>query len=270
MAGASYSADIACKGNPDEMVKMWVGLKDMSPFAASGSLIDTGARINSIRGEKTAKNNPENLYHGLAKAFPGLRFFIVQFFFSEKSRCACFEAKNGRMRQTGVWEDESPEAGEIRRAWLGALQRHWLLESSAPELSAAGNSAPDIAEGHESASRLASAEKQTVRMCLEAVQTDGEALAYVHRQTPKICLAAVENRGTALRFAKKQPVKICRAAVKQNGLALEYVQEQTREICRAAVKQNYLAYRYVKETSPSIYRQFMTGFQEALARNPEG
>jgi hypothetical protein len=287
----SYDIDIACKGNSAEMRKMWLAVsrpkkgeseegeerelsfeelaasagKDMDSFVASGSVIDAGACVNFVRGEKS-RTNPENFYPLLAKAFPGLRFFIVQVSFSEKSCCcASFEAKNGRMRQTGVWEDEIRESGEARRAWLGALQGHWLLERAVFDEMAAPDE-PVPCEAAEGEHELARAEKQTAKMCLEAVQADGEALAYVRKQTPKLCLAAAENTGKALRFVKKQSPKICRAALGQDGLALEYVQEQTRELCLAAVKQNYLAYRYVRETSAAIYRQFMAGFMGDLER----
>ncbi|MDR1315498.1 MAG: DUF4116 domain-containing protein [Spirochaetales bacterium] len=227
--------------------------------------IDTGAFLNSIRAEKP-QGSPENWYPLLAKAFPDLNFFIVQFSFSGTScACACFEAKNGRMRQSGAWEDESREAGEQRRAWLGALQGHWLLDSPAPRDAEVPPEpvSREAAGGDHGLSRM---EKQTSPACLEAVQADGEALAYVRKQTPKICRAAVEESGRALRFVEKQSPAICRAALRRDGLALEYVREKTRELCLAAVKQNYLAYRYVQETSPALYRQFMKGFEEAMEK----
>jgi hypothetical protein len=289
MAALSYDIDIACKGEPGEISRMWRSLsrpqkdgeaetrilsfhelaasagKDAIPFTAPACRIDTGARVNSIRAEKL-RGNPDKLYPILAKAFPNLGFFVVQLSFSDTScSCASFEAKNGRMRQTGVWKDDIREAAEARRAWLGALAGHWLLESCVSGQAAdAAKPAPAEATGgdHE----LARMEKQTARACLEAVQADGEALAYVRAQTQKICLAAVRNRGKALRFVKEQTPRICRAALSRDGLALEYVQEKTRDICLAAVKQNYLAYRYVEETSPAIYRQFMKGFQETLEK----
>jgi hypothetical protein len=239
--------------------------KQSASFTAPDCLIDTGACVNSILVE-SPRSNPANCYPLLAKAFPGLKFFIIQVVSSGASwSCASFEAKNGRMRQTGVWKDEYPETREARRAWLGALVGHWLLDwpvfegGPDPTLPLP----PETAEGDHGLVRM---EKQTVRACLEALRADGDALAYVRRQTPGICLAAVANKGTALRFVKNQSPKICLAAVKQDGCALEYVREKTRDICLAAVKQNYLAYRYVQETSPAIYRRFMKGFQEELDR----
>ncbi|MDR3201089.1 MAG: DUF4116 domain-containing protein [Spirochaetales bacterium] len=258
---ASYAIDIACKGAPDDMRRMWLAIsepeKDFSGFVPEGSAIDSEASLNSVRAEDP-EINPETFYPLLAKAFPCLKFFIVQYVDGdERESCACFEAKNGRMRVSGRWEHESAAAREARRAWTGALQGHWLLDS--PVFDKAADPPETVpAEGdHE----LARAEKQTSKMCLEAVRADGEALAHVRRQTPKVCRVAVENKGRALRFVQKQTPAICRAAVKQDGLALEFVREKTRELCLAAVKQNYLAYRYVGETSPAIYRRFMAGFR---------
>jgi hypothetical protein len=289
MADLSYHIDIACRGAHEETSRMWLALSqpqengraetrtlpfqglaalagnDSASFTAPGCRIDTDARLNSLHVENS-QDNPDKSYALLAKAFPNLKFFIVQFSFSGDScSCACFEAKNGRMRQTGVWKDEIREAGEARRAWLGALQGHWLVRRSAFGQEAASEKPlpPEAAEGDHELARVG---KQTIRACLEAVRADGNALAHVRKQTPKICLAAVANAGRALRFVEKQTPGICRAALAQDGLALEYVQEQTRNLCLAAVKQNYLAYRHVRETSPTVYRQFMKGFRENMER----
>jgi hypothetical protein len=287
MAALSYLIDIACKGEPGEISTMWrflsrpqkdaetriLSFQDLAASAGKGALsftaadcvIDTGACLNSIQVEKP-QGNPDKLYPLLAKAFPNLGFFIVRFSFSGAScSCASFEAKNGRMRQSGVWEYEIRAAGEARRAWLGALQGHWLLDGAASDrVSAPTGPLPlEAAEGDQGLARM---EKQTARACLEAVRADGEALAYVRAQTRKICLAAVRHTGKALRFVEKQTPQVCRAALARDGLALEYVREKTRDLCLAAVKQNYLAYRHVAETSPAIYRQFMKGFQEAMEK----
>jgi hypothetical protein len=290
MAVMSYNIDIACKGKPDDMREMWLALsrpagdgaefafqklaaytdKSLDSFVSAGA-VDINASINSARGK--SKVNPEIFYPVLAKAFPCLKFFIVHYASGGNSAsCVGFEAKGGRMRVSGRWEYENTAACETRRAWMSALQGHWLLQEEFDNAAPAGEAAAigeagSAAESGPPPEVDTGARKETSAEALERVVADGDSLESVKKQTPKICLAAVDNKGGALRFVKKQSLKICRAAVKQDGLALEFVREKTRELCRAAVKQNYLAYRYVRETSPAIYRQFMAGFQEALAQN---
>ena len=270
---AAYTLDIACKGDPAGARAMWLAISrprentgerefSFDEFSAaaganetegfsSSSVIDPNGFFNSARGEN-ASGHPERFYPHLAKAFPDLRFFIVQ----ERTEAdsfflASFEAKHGRMRATGKWEDTNPRLFAERRAWLGALQGHWLCDG---EPAAPFEEPPEAAE----------ARKQTAEERLAAVRENAEALAGMKKQTPRICLAAVEISGRALRYVKKQSAKICLAAVKQDGLALEFVREQTRELCRAALAQNYLAYRYVRETSPSLFKRFSEAFQEKL------
>ena len=62
----------------------------------------------------------------------------------------------------------------------------------------------------------------------------------------KLCLAAVQQNGDALQYVQNQTPEICLAAVKENGNALLYVQTQTPEICLEAVKQTKKAYAYVQ------------------------
>ena len=83
------------------------------------------------------------------------------------------------------------------------------------------------------------------KYCLEVVQQDGSALAYVKVQTPEICLAAVQQYGVALRYVKDQTEEFCLAAVQQDGTALRYVKVQTPELCLAAVQQYGSALEYV-------------------------
>jgi hypothetical protein len=233
--------------------------KDMGNFCFS-SVPDTGACMNSFHEEK-ARGKPEKFYPVLAKAFPGLRFFIIHRCSGDSgASVTSFEAKNGRLRMSGTWEYEGLELCEARQAWLEALQGHWLRDGeSSPELSPESGEEPPAPEAE-----AGRAEKDASARDLEAVRAGGEALAHVRKQTPKICLAAVENSGRALRFIKKQPAKICRAALRQDGLALEFVREQTRELCLLALKQNYLAYRFVRETSPSLFRLFNEAFQRRM------
>ena len=277
MSAVCYTLDIACKGDPAEARAMWLlvsrprenaeerefSFDELSPAAAadesfsSSSVIDANVFFNSVRKEK-AHGNPEKFYPLLAKAFPDLKFFIVQERRAGNSIfLSSFEAKHGRMRATGKWESTNPLLSAERRAWLGALQGHWLCDGEPPR------------ETFEAApleeTPAPAAPKQTAAERLAAVQENPEALAGMTKQTPRICRAAVENSGRALRYVKKQSAKICLTAVKQDGLALEFVGEQTREICRAALAQNYLAYRFVRETSPSLFQQFSEAFQEKLS-----
>ena len=285
MTGMNYTITIACKGEPAGVCAMWLAIsspkndtderqfsfgelasltdKDLGSFSSS-SVIDPDAALNSIQAEDSS-GKPEQFYPVLAKAFPALKFFIVQECSGESGAEICsYEAKNGRMRLSGKWEYARLELCEARRAWLGALQGHWLCEGGACRETSAEISAEEAQQSadHE----LARAEKQTSAMCLEAVQADGGALAYVRKQTPKICLAAVENSGLSLRFVKNQTAKICRAAIEQNPFALYFVNNQTRELCRAALKQNYLAYGCVRETSASLFRLFNETFEEEIQR----
>jgi hypothetical protein len=284
MAAIRCDITLACKGDPGEAHRMWLAIsrpkkgtqereiafqelssltaKNMGRFLSS-CVIDERAFINSFHGEKS-RGNPEKLYPALAKAFPGLGFFIIQRC-SEESRVSLtsFEAKNGRARISGTWEYEAPELCEARQAWLEALQGRWLRDrEDTPELCAETAEEPLATEEAEDGPRRA--EKTAAAHDLLAVQSGGEELAHVKKQTPKICLAAVKNSGSALRFVKKQTPKICRAALRQDGLALEFVREQTRELCLAAVKQNYLAYRFVRETTLSIFRLFCEGLQKKM------
>jgi hypothetical protein len=282
MAAKSFDIIIACKGDPGETRAMWLAIsrskkeargrepafaesssgrgKKLGSFFSS-SVIDTGACINSFHKENV-RGNPEKFYSALAKAFPGLRFFIIQRGTGDSfARVTSFEAKNGRPRMSGSWEYENRELCEVRQAWLEALQGHWLRDGEAPPEPEAGTGGEDASSAREKRGR---GEKTAFAQDLEAVRADGEALGRVKGQTPGICLAAVQNSGRALRFVKKQSAKICRAALRQDGLALEFVRGQTRELCLAAVKQNYLAYRFVRETTPSIFRLFNEGFQKRM------
>lgn len=89
------------------------------------------------------------------------------------------------------------------------------------------------------------AKKQTLEICLRAVQSFGFALKYIQNQTPEICLAAVQN-ASVLEFVKEQTPEICLAAVQQDGYQLYYVKEQSPEICLAAIRQNALALEFIK------------------------
>jgi hypothetical protein len=284
MAAIRYDIRIACKGEPGEARRMWLAIsrpkkgtqkrtpafqelssltaKDMGSFS-SACVIDEEAFVNSFYGEKL-RSNPEKFYPVLAKAFPGLRFFIIQQETRKSDACvSSFEATHGRLRTSGSWEYGDQELCEARRAWLEALQGHRFLDGEDPVRDEPPEEPP---AGEEAQAGPARAEKKTSAWYLQAVRADGEELAHVKKQTPKICLAAVENSGRALRFVKKQTPRICRAALRRDGLALEFVRDQTRELCLAAVKQNYLAYRFVRETTPSIFRLFCEAFHTHMAQ----
>ena len=240
---------------------------------SSSSVIDPGAFFNSVREDipdawdgginaGPGRGNPEKFYPLLAKAFPRLEFFIVQ----ERSDggtffLASFESKNGRMRASGSWEYKSPRLSKERRAWLGALQGHWLMDSrrglpeAAPGLELQGG----IEAGAPEEAPISGKDAELL------VRENPDALARIKKQTPRICRAAVQTSGLALRHVRKQSAKICLAAVKQNGMALQFVNEQTRELCRAALTQNYLSYGYIRETTPSLFKQFTAAFQDRMA-----
>ena len=270
---SSYSLAIACKGDPAAARAMWLAISRQKEGAgerefsfdelsreaegegfSSSSTINPDVFFNTVSVEDSS-GQPEKYYPLLAKAFPGLAFFIIQ----ERTEgeaffLASFESKNGRMRTSGKWEDNNPRLSGERRAWLGALQGHWLAAAGLPP-----EAAPDEDAGEE-AEPWTNADER-----LAAIEENPDALARIKKQTPHLCHAAVEKSGLSLRHVKKQSAKLCLAAVKQDGLALEFVREQTREICRAALEQNYLSYGFVRETSPSLYRQFSEAFANRLA-----
>lgn len=61
--------------------------------------------------------------------------------------------------------------------------------------------------------------------------TSYEYLYFVNKQTEKICLEAVKRCGYALNMVRKQTFKICLRAVIQNRKAFQFVEEQYKKPC---------------------------------------
>ncbi len=95
-------------------------------------------------------------------------------------------------------------------------------------------------------------EEQTEKICLAAVNRNGNALEHVKDQTEKICLAAVKNYGCSLRYVKHQTTKVCIEAVKQDSFSLQYVKDKTEEICIEAVKRKDESIAYANNKNKSI------------------
>jgi hypothetical protein len=95
-------------------------------------------------------------------------------------------------------------------------------------------------------------DQRTLKICLTAVQKNGNDLRYVPEELriSEIYLAAVQN-GYALQKVPKnmKTNAICWAAVQRDGLALEFVPENLRTtgICMIAMGQNRRAFKFVPE-----------------------
>lgn len=75
-------------------------------------------------------------------------------------------------------------------------------------------------------------EKQTARLCQEAIAQNPWALEFVHDEykTSELCLAAVKQCGFVVSFVQSPDEQLCLAAVRQSGYALSVIPEPSRTI----------------------------------------
>ncbi|HBG8471526.1 TPA: DUF4116 domain-containing protein [Clostridioides difficile] len=96
---------------------------------------------------------------------------------------------------------------------------------------------------------------------LEWIKKYPWGLAHMQKQSYKMCIEAVKRQGALLKdvrfnelnLTKKKIYNLCLIAVSQDGLALRFVKwdefskEQLDKICMEAIKQNKYAIKYVKD-----------------------
>lgn len=94
---------------------------------------------------------------------------------------------------------------------------------------------------------LQNIDKQTTRICEEAVRSFGYAIQYVKKQTEDIALLAVTQDGLSLEFVDKEfhTERVINKAIKQNPLSFKFAQLKTYDICLKAVKLNGVNLEFV-------------------------
>ena len=93
---------------------------------------------------------------------------------------------------------------------------------------------------------------QTPEICMMAIKDNPYMLKYVINQTPELCKISL-NGGGSLLDIKEQTVELCICAVEKSWFALEDVKNQTFEICSAAVENNIFALALIK--NPKLKEQ---------------
>ena len=96
---------------------------------------------------------------------------------------------------------------------------------------------------------LQNIEKQTVKICEEAVRSFGYSIQYVKNQNESIALLAVAQDGLALQFVDKEfhTESVINRAIKQNPLSFKFAQLKTYDLCLKAVKLNGVNLEFVPE-----------------------
>lgn len=102
--------------------------------------------------------------------------------------------------------------------------------------------------------------EQNNKLCMIAVEIDGNLIRYVKDQTFNVCLKAVTNNGNSLKyidlkkFEDEEVQFLCNEAVSNFGLAIEYVPSAniTIEICVDAVKQFRYALKYMWDSDKTL------------------
>ncbi len=99
-----------------------------------------------------------------------------------------------------------------------------------------------------------SVERQTEKLCIEAVKKNPCLLSRVKNQTERVCKDAIDKDFRSLVFVKNQTDSMCCYAIGRNVEALRFVNEQTELICKYAIDKNVNALRFVNEHTEELYK----------------
>lgn len=90
--------------------------------------------------------------------------------------------------------------------------------------------------------------------CLLAVKRNGFNLKNVKIKTYEVCLEAIKSEGLAIAFVDEsmQTDELCLLAVKNDGRALQFIKNQTEEICLSALKEDELALPFLNISTPNL------------------
>jgi hypothetical protein len=182
------------------------------------------------------------------------------------------------MRNHQVFEDSWMEFME--RGWRGGghplensndpiinkLRRNGLYLGEIPQEDRTDEYCREAFSCDKRALKFIPPEKQSLEMCIEAVNSMGRgALEWVADKNPKVCLAAVRREGTAIGLVPEQTEALCLEAVKQCGFAIKEILQPSQDVLYAAIRQNPNALGEIRNPSRDLCLEAIRLYGNALS-----